>query len=270
MPQVARGEVGDVRRCRRPAPSAGRRARRTTAVSRERRSPSASHSACAAISPARASSPGAVQPRDLRGRPVGQEVAERRRRAEAPPRRARARRAAACPDGPTIAVSASRYSGSAASAPSAGSARRRISRSWGERRSSAADSTIAPWSARAARGDRAASRCGLRRRSDADRRRPAPTPRRVQRALSRRPGRRAADGPRISRLRAPGDAGQPICRTSGIAVTGAAARRTSAAGEPTPRAARLPDRRRAPRRASAPAACRPSSCGRSSAVGAPA
>jgi hypothetical protein len=40
---------------------------------------------------------------------------------------------------PTIAVSTSTYSGSEASAPSAGSASRRISRSWGERSFTAGD-----------------------------------------------------------------------------------------------------------------------------------
>jgi len=71
---------------------------------------------------------GAVQPRDLRRRPEGEKDADADERREHR-RGDRQRRELGVPRCPTIAVSTSRYRGSAASAPSAGTARRRISRS---------------------------------------------------------------------------------------------------------------------------------------------
>ena len=69
---------------------------------------------------------GPQRPGDRSGRAVGQEHRKARRRCQESPTRCRPRPAAAIPRWPTIAASTSRKTGSASSAPRAGTASRRI------------------------------------------------------------------------------------------------------------------------------------------------
>ena len=124
--------------------------------------PSEAQSACAASRAAWSSRPAP----DARATTAVVPYVRKLKIVNAPARTVPARPSAAIcgrPRWPTIAVSARTYSGSAASAPSAGSARRTISRSCGERRRTGSPTIMAGWSRRASRRASRTAPSGCRR-----------------------------------------------------------------------------------------------------------